>query len=59
MSETIPPRTSGYTACILCGGRGVLRAADVYTSIPQRQAVVVWELGRIIACDCRYREATS
>lgn len=43
--------------CILCGGRGVVRAADVYRNVVTGNSEPYWELSRIIKCSCRYKEA--
>jgi hypothetical protein len=44
-------------ACRLCGGAGVIRVADVYTSHgPRRESLVLWDLSQTILCGCRYKE---
>jgi hypothetical protein len=44
--------------CEMCGGRGVIRTADVYTSAgPRRESLVLWELSQTIRCGCAYKEA--
>lgn len=44
--------------CEMCGGRGVIRCADVYTSHePRRESLVLWELAQTIRCGCAYKEA--
>lgn len=45
--------------CEMCGGRGVIRVADVYTNLPKRESVVVWELSKIVACGCRYNKEAA
>ncbi len=42
--------------CRMCGGRGVIRIADVYRS-HRGTARPIWELSTVIACGCRYKEA--
>lgn len=42
--------------CQLCGGRGVIRVADVYTNLATKKTDVCWELATIRRCGCQYRE---
>lgn len=45
------------TSCQVCGGSGVIRCADVYRDQRSGKATAIWELGKVIACGCRYKEA--
>ncbi|WP_156765697.1 hypothetical protein [Mycobacterium sp. 1245499.0] len=42
--------------CRLCGGKGVIRCADVYRS-HRGVSRPIWELSTVVACGCRYKEA--
>lgn len=59
-SITIPTTERwAMSNCEMCGGRGVIRCADVYTSHePRRESLVLWDLAQTIRCGCQYnREA--
>lgn len=43
--------------CRVCGGRGVIRVADIYRNLRSGKVSVDWELAQTIPCGCRYKEA--
>lgn len=46
--------------CEMCGGRGVIRCADVYTSHePRRESLVLWDLAQTIRCGCNYTKEAA
>lgn len=56
-SITIPTTERwAMSNCEMCGGRGVIRYADVYKN-HRGNAVVVWDLATTVRCGCQPKEA--
>jgi len=47
------------TDCEMCGGRGVVEVADIYTDLNTGEKRVVWELSHQTRCGCWYRQEAS